>query len=300
MIVVALIVLVILGGRILSTVFVSEETTVPAVTGIPLEEAVQILQEHSLLYSTVYKSDPDVQEGYVISQDLAEGQTVRKDRIVELTVSEGPKMTEVPSVVGQNRTNAEMLLANRNLSAEIVEEHDSLVPVGVVIEQFPVGGEMVNEYSKVTLKVSMGAKQVFVEMPSIIGRTVTDATAYLQERQIYINAITYEPSDEFYNGEIIYQSVAEGTEVEQGSSVDVVVSEGPGPTVKSATVNYTVPDDGTEHTVRITVEDSAGLEEAYNAKVMPGQQISQPVRYLSAATITIYLDGEVVYVEDVK
>ncbi len=65
-----------------------------------------------------------------------------------------------------------------------------------------------------------------VEMPSLLGMTVTEAKIELEELGLSITLKGSEASSEYASGQIIRQSVEEGSRVEVGSSVEVTTSSG--------------------------------------------------------------------------
>ncbi|MEG1501522.1 MAG: PASTA domain-containing protein, partial [Clostridiales bacterium] len=226
-------------------------------------------------------------------------QLIKKGRKIELTISQGPKEIPMPGLIGKTRREAETILQNNSLTVDLKEEYDSKVPAGQVISQYPVQGEMAAENSQVQLVVSKGSKPVYITMSNYLGSTLNDARVSLESKGLFVGKTKYEPSNEYYQGIVLGQSVKEGQDVREGESIDLTVSDGPGPVGKMATVNYTVPNDGLEHTVRIVVADTSGTHEEYNAKLVPGSEISPNVTFYNKGKITIYLDGEAVYSKDV-
>jgi beta-lactam-binding protein with PASTA domain len=293
-------VLMILGGQLFRTIFSNEEIAVPDLKGLPLEEAVETLTEMSLQYTTVMRTDAEVEENHIISQDIPPEQMVRKNRSIELTVSQGPRESEVPKLVGQTLTNAEIMLANRFLEAEVSEEFHTLVPLGEVIEQYPPEGSMLPESSIVRIVVSKGPRLTMVKMPDVVGMDIAEARKELDAKQIFISKLDSEESTAYAQGVVLKQSVAKDKEIQEGSSVELTISDGPGPTAKIATVEYLIPNDGEEHTFRIVVEDATGSHEAYHAKLLPGTNVSEVISFQNKAKVLLYLDGVMVYAEDVE
>uniref|UniRef100_A0A7C2IQ18 PASTA domain-containing protein n=1 Tax=Ammonifex degensii TaxID=42838 RepID=A0A7C2IQ18_9THEO len=101
-------------------------------------------------------------------------------------------------------------------------------------------------------------------------------------------------SYDYLAGYVCAQNPAAGTKLQPGAEVAVTVSDGPGPAPREASVFLQVPDDGRQHTVRITVADARGLTEVYNATHQGGERVVQPVVYYGKATISVYLDGQLV------
>ena len=81
---------------------------------------------------------------------------MKLDRVIELEVSDGPELVIVPGVEGMTRRDAEVLLTNRMLKAEVKEILSSNVAPGKVISQSPAEDDEVAPNSTIYLEVSKG------------------------------------------------------------------------------------------------------------------------------------------------
>lgn len=93
--------------------------------------------------------------GTVVSQSPAAGAPADKGARVELVVSKGSGLVEVPNLVGVLRAEAESLLSAAGLDANVVEV-PSAEPVGTVVAQNPPGGQL-RQGEAVRLNVSRGS-----------------------------------------------------------------------------------------------------------------------------------------------
>ena len=85
--------------------------------------------------------------------------------------------------------------------------------------------------SKVVLTISKGAKQVHVI--SVIGRTKETAKTLLEDSGLKLGKVTKAYSDSYEEGTIISQDPVKDTLVDEGTKVNVVISQG------SASTNVT-------------------------------------------------------------
>jgi serine/threonine-protein kinase len=122
---------------------------VPDLTGKNAEEAVRTLEGLGLRVETRRRHDDQVPEGNVVSQSPHSGTLFRGDR-VQLVVSKGPLMVEVPNVVQMGIADATSTLEQAGFK---VKTHRSSVYVGLqfVVGQKPGGGELAPKGSVVTL-----------------------------------------------------------------------------------------------------------------------------------------------------
>jgi beta-lactam-binding protein with PASTA domain len=147
--------------------------------------------------------------------------------VTMLTDEAGADLVRVPRLIGLTREEAELVLEDRGLLvAEPIERRRTDEPEpGIVLEQRPPPGRMVEEESEVELVVSAAPRMV--EVPSVIGLDVEQARQVLEGAGLELGDQFGENSETVPEGEILTQSPGSGTEVEPGSAVDVTVSEGP-------------------------------------------------------------------------
>ncbi len=151
---------VVSGTTIRLTVSRGAQTEVmPDLKGKTQQEAVTALDglELNLSVSYEFQESEDVQEGYVISTDPAEGATLNYGDSVKVVVSQGvgTEMTEVPYVIGLEEADAISLLEQYNLVAKVTEvENDE--DEGIVFYQSISRGTEVPEGTTVSIRVSLG------------------------------------------------------------------------------------------------------------------------------------------------
>ena len=155
-----------------------KDVQIPDLVNKTQNEAEQIVKDLKL--KLVVKSEEyneNVEEGKIISQDPAyqENYTIKEHSEISVVVSKGTETVEVPDVVGKTREEAEKLLKDAGLVAEITEENDEKVEAGIVLSQDIEDGETVNKGSTVNLVVSKGSGIVNVEVPSLVGKTEQEA-----------------------------------------------------------------------------------------------------------------------------
>lgn len=292
--------LVVWGGYALLTGFLNVgETKMPDVEGKPLIEAKAELKDADLEYSVNYINHSTIKKDYVISQNVAPGQPVKKGREIDLIVSDGPKQTQVPVLVGKTQLEAEVLINNSNLKGEFSEEYDSKVEAGKVISQEPGAGKEVPEDSLLFVVISLGAEPKYLPMPNLVNSSLEDAKKKLKENGLEIGTVKEEESNEYFPWQVIKQSVSSETQVLEGAVIDLVVSSGPGPMAQIARVTYEVPDDSQEHRVRILVSDNKGEHYEYDQIHQPGDIIVEDVPFYSKGQIGVYLDNQLVLSKDV-
>ncbi|WP_226921261.1 Stk1 family PASTA domain-containing Ser/Thr kinase [Georgenia subflava] len=226
---VLLVLLVAVGGAALWWFQVGPGATVPAPAVVGMEEdaAVAELTAAELVPDVERTHHDDVPEGVVIAADPGAGDDVRKGGTVELTVSLGILMLDVPELPGNDLGAATDLLAAAGLPLGSTEEayHDSL-PAGTVISSDPAAGESVPHTRAVDLVVSAGREPV--EPPDVTGQARDDAAATLEDAGLGVGETSEQHSDTVPAGAVISQQPAAGAaEVYRGDTVNLVISLGP-------------------------------------------------------------------------
>lgn len=208
-------------------------TTVPTVAELTEDEAVAALTAAGLGNDVVEAFDDEVPAGSVVSADPADGERVRKDGTVELTISRGVDLVAVPEgIVGVQQADAEAALEAADLVAEYVEgDHwDDAAGLGQVLSAVAADGSpleagaQVKRGSAVLLTISDGPRPVTVV--NVVGASVDEATTQLES--LGLKVVGEEAfSDTVAAGDVISQVPAGGSEGRRMDTVTLQVSKGP-------------------------------------------------------------------------
>ena len=160
--------------------------------------------------------------GFVFKQLPVQATRKPKGDPVTIWVSTGVPKVAVPSLVGQQSTDAVGALKDAHLTPD-VHEVPSSKPTGEVTAQDPPPGTKQPEGSPVRINVSKGPTPVSV--PSVVGEPIATATSTLQAQGFKVSP-TYVDSSEPANN-VISQTPAAGDSAGKGSVVSLTVSNGP-------------------------------------------------------------------------
>jgi hypothetical protein len=132
--------------------------TVPGIVGMTQATAQTTITGASLSVGTVATASSASAAGTVIGQSPAAGSSAAEGTAVNFTVSLGPALVNVPSVVGSAQAAAQSTIIGAGLTVGVVTTASSTtVASGNVISQNPVGGATAAPGSPVALVVSSGA-----------------------------------------------------------------------------------------------------------------------------------------------
>ena len=200
--------------------------TVPGVEGLSQAAAESAIMAASLTVGTVTTANSStVAAGNVISQTPAAGSSVGEGTAVDLVVSTGPVMVDVPSVTGSSQSAAESAITAAGLSVgNVTTTSSDTVAAGDVVSQTPAGGSSAEEGTSVDLVVSTGP--ALVAVPSVTGLSQGTAEAAITSAGLVVGNVTTASSSTVAEGDVISQTPAGGSDVELGTSVDLVISTG--------------------------------------------------------------------------
>ncbi|HSH22691.1 MAG TPA: Stk1 family PASTA domain-containing Ser/Thr kinase [Acidimicrobiales bacterium] len=211
------------------------EVAVPDVVAQTEERASQILEDAGLEVTARPMENPDVPEGEVFAQDPAAGTVVQEGDLVTITVSSGEAPVAVPRVVDLRELEADGRLDAAGLVGDFRPQESDDVAAGIVISQQPEEGEMVAPGSTVVVQVSSGPATATV--PPVVNLTQADATNILSRagfrtevRQQNANA----PA-----GTVVATEPGPGAQAPEGSTVVIVVSNGPATTTTTEATTTT-------------------------------------------------------------
>ncbi len=127
------------------------EVTVPAVVGLPRQEARTALNNDGFKVA-FEKRDSDVEGGQVLETNPTGGTQVPSGTRVTVVFSSGPE--KVPNVVGKTQTEAEQILTEAGFVVFVTTATDTTEEKGTVLRQSPGAGERQPEGEEITIEVS--------------------------------------------------------------------------------------------------------------------------------------------------
>lgn len=139
----------------------------------------------------------------------------------------------VPNVMGMSVLEAQKILLDEELTIEVADNvyHNELVR-GMIISQNPSAESKVKKGRKVSVIVSLGKS--LINVPDLSGMSEREAKVLLESKGLQIGKTSTGYSNEYKKDEIIFQSPQADSEVEDGSSVDLIISLGAQPEVITA------------------------------------------------------------------
>ena len=268
----------------------SGQVEMPKLVGQQYSDVQKTLTSLGLLVKATYQEADNYEEGQVMTQSVAEGEMVKTGATINVTVCSGKEVISLPALEGKEQSAAEQALKDLGLTADMQFAYDNSVKVGYVISTNPASGSDVVKGQQITVTVSQGPETKTGTVPSVVKMTQADAQAAIIAAGFKVGSITEGSSDEVTEGRVISQSVVSGTKMDQGKTIDLVVSTGS----DSPTVPNVVGADFDDAQETLEALGYVVKEETqYHATVAEGNVVSQSVaantKAASGTTITLYV-----------
>ncbi|MER5201600.1 Stk1 family PASTA domain-containing Ser/Thr kinase [Streptomyces sp. NPDC002825] len=154
-----------------------QKVTVPQLVGQTMAAAQDRAKNAQVKVQQAGTERCDQPKDTICRQDpAADGTaTMETDGTIQVFVSEGSPLVEVPDVMEQSQERAEQTLKDKGFKVKVEQEESEEEP-GTVLRQNPEGGTKAEQNSEITITV---AKKQLSELPSVKGRTYDQAVQQL-------------------------------------------------------------------------------------------------------------------------
>lgn len=202
------------------------QTKMPDVVGLPLDEATQKLKENNLGRVLKEEESDEYEPGYVIRAEYAKGKVLEKNTTVILYVSVTSNTVTIPeSLIGKTEAAATNALKQLGLMVKTQPGSSSTVEKGHVYGCNPKTGTDVKVGTEVIVYISSGPAVEKVAVPDLLSKAESEAKELLEKNNLSGEA-DYKYSNDVDAGKVINQDPKPGTRVDEGSKVSYVVSLG--------------------------------------------------------------------------
>lgn len=205
----------------------SSKTKVPDLSDMTYKDAKNTAEKSGFKVEkgkSVYSSE--IAEGHVVEQDPAGGEEAKKGSTIKLNLSKGSKEGTVPNIVGQDYKKVEKKLKKAGYKLGIVKSETSNKPEGTILTQDPEAGTNADKGTKINITISDGKGKEKGTVPSLTGKSLEEAKAAISNAGFKVGNITYDESNVYGNGYVMWQQYAANTSLEKGETIDIEVSKG--------------------------------------------------------------------------
>jgi serine/threonine-protein kinase len=160
-----------------------DQTTVPVLRGLTVEQATQALKERGLVLGAQTEQDvtDPAQVGKIVSSTPEGGASVAGNSPVAVVVGKQRTTVQVPDVTGQDADDAEAALRRLGFQVRRTSVDDG-GQEGTVASTTPEALEQAPSGSTVEIAVSTSGEDGELEVPDVTDRSVEDAVSRLRDR----------------------------------------------------------------------------------------------------------------------
>lgn len=297
----ALVVLALLvaGGIFLSGLGRTKDVDVPKVDGLPLEEAIDLIEDVGLVYEIEDREySATMEKDYVIRQTPGSGTKIKKGQTVKLVVSDGAREVKVPDVIGKFEVEGVQELENANfIIKEITREFNETYEKDVIYDQNPRPGLTLKEGTEIILYVSKGKDTVIME--NYVGQSLDSVRSAIIAAGLQVGEIKEQASETYERGIVMAQEPKANAEVAKNSVVSLTVSQG---ILKSKTIKVKLADyvefdkNGDVPTVSLKVtllDQSGGSQVVYDRRHKADEMVDVVMKGLGVQYYQLEIDGKI-------
>lgn len=206
-------------------------TPVPDLVGLSLSEGEALVVDQGLSIHWLEaedRFDASVPAGRILQHAPGPGSLVKKGSVVDVVLSRGRQLVEIPDLTGQAVQAAQVNLAAAGLAVgrqnNIITEFG--IP-GTVVRHVPAAGSQVDRSTPVDLMVSIeNSAEIFV-MPDLVYRTVEEVKHFFVRHGFRLGSVKYEPYEGADEGIVLRQYPLAGHPLRRRDVISLVVAATP-------------------------------------------------------------------------
>ena len=266
----------------------------PNVVGMDYKQADEALSKVGLVMSVTSKDySNEFDKDMVITQNPGKDRKVKKGRKIEVTISKGSELITVPNITGIDIKDAIIKLGNVGLNMGKTDKaYDEEKPEGTVISQNPAKGTRHASGTNIDVVISQGKEPAKVSMPDLKGLTIDKARTVLEDKKLVLGEIKRQESTSYIAEQIASQDNEAGVMVDEGTTINVVVSTGPGPQVKTKVLQFKLPSGNDNLEVKIVVNDLHGERVTYDEVHSGGDVVYTSINYYGNGTAEVFINDK--------
>ena len=303
--VVAIVVVVLLGGVAFAVYYLGRmllvgagsggEIEVPNVLNLSQAEGEAEIKKRQLIPVIEYGNSDTAVKDVIYEQNPHAPRSMRPGNKVTIWVSMGKARYVIPQLVGKNVDDAEKeLIADGLVIGEIKKVYDPTLPPGQVVGQDPASGREFTATQPVAVKLTVAdkAQPPNGQMANLIGQSLAEAETLLARANLLLSKVTYVANDTAEAGTVTKQSITANAALKYGQKVELEVAL---PTAqvqqsnKSLAVNIVIPDGAAQQELRVEVQDELGKNPSLDEQKAPHDTVNKIIAVQGAAKILIFL-----------
>ena len=208
----------------------NEKVKMPDYVGISSKKCAEIEKADNIRTVTSESKESNIIPEYVVEQSEKAGNKIAKGATVTLSFSAGRKNIKKK----ESHTMPELI--GKTFDAALKEAEKSQIYIGISKHEYSTSykkntisaqsiekGKKVSGGTEILLTISDGPEQM--KVPDVVKKGLEEAKVLLEQQKLKYT-VTFEYNDEYGEGIVLEQSVKAGQKVDEGSTIDLVVSKG--------------------------------------------------------------------------
>ena len=229
--VVAVIALVVVGLLMATGGSGEEKLTVPSLVGQTFDDVIADSSYTSqfTIEEAAERKESNRPVGEILEQDPEPGAKVTKGTIITLTVSAGgDNVSDTYKIIdfkGRTLEYAQAMLDEHDVSYQTQEEYSDEVEAGKITRTDPAAGQELEKGATLTIYLSKGKENKKASVPDLYGLSQSAAEKALTDKGLVLGSVDQVESSASV-GTVVWQSVSKGSEVNEGTAVNIQISKG--------------------------------------------------------------------------
>ena len=207
-----------------STDSIIRDNIANSLNGLYLDFASNAVSGYGITLNVAGEEFSDTVESGKIIKVVKDNTNV--DKSIDVVVSIGPEVLDFSDIDELHNTKwTDMLekLRQRNLFYITSEINDNVVPRGNIIG---VNKKKSTDEGTLVFTISKGSNSNMRTVPSLVGKSVSEARELLEVNQLSIGEIKYVRNGSYDSNIVMNQSIEEGEDVSMGTPIDLTISAG--------------------------------------------------------------------------
>lgn len=259
------------------------DTTAPNLIGMDITEAKKQypgfdIEVESSAFHDSY--DKDV----IYYQNVKPGMTVKEKSTIKVKISSGVQTFSLADYTNFEENQVYAILTDNDIEFTTVTDYSDDIPEGYVIRTEPGVDTVVDSGTVVIIYVSLGPKTTYATVPNVLGYKLNDAKLMLNSAGIKIGSVTRVDSTQA-GTVILDQSLAAGTQVQKGTTIDLVIAMERDSEDNSVTLDIPLPEENREVQVEAFINGSPAAAETVNPYMISSWTVTLTGEGISTVSI---------------
>lgn len=264
------------------------DTTAPNLVGMDIEEAKKQYSKFNIeVESSAFHDSYD--KDVIYYQNVKPGMTVKEKSTIKVKISSGVQSFSLADYTNFEENQVYAILTDNDIEFTTITEYNDDIPEGYVIKTEPGVDTVVDSGTVVIIYVSMGPKTTYATVPNVLGYKLNDAKLMLNSAGIKIGSVTRVDSTQA-GSVILSQSLSAGTQVQRGTTIDLVIAMERDSEANSVTLDIPLPSDNRSVQLEAFINGSPAAAETINPYMMSSWTVTLTGEGIN--TVSIYYDDK--------